>query len=186
MKNCDFVSGKICYWGQRWALLRRRVFVGSATALKPHGCAAEAAAGSSVQSHLGSGLACTLPSPGTCGLLTLSCSEQRICDCYLSQSATICSFSVFSVRPSGSSRCECRCRTWELCMCLLRWSSPALFSSTSCCDVRLDSTIPQTCKPEASADLVGPLGKGHSELPILRYSEIPDGGRRPSLVARRS
>ena len=122
---------------------------GSATALKPHtpsGCAAQAAAGSSVQSHLGSGLASTLPSPGACGLLNLSCSEQRICDCYLSQSATICSFSVFSVRPSGSSRCECRCRTWELCMCLLRWSSPALFSSTSCCDVRLDSTIPQTCR----------------------------------------
>ena len=72
-----------------------KLFFGSATALKPHGCAAQAAAGSSVQSHLGSGLACTLPSPGTCGLLTLSCSEQRICACYLSQSATICSFSVF-------------------------------------------------------------------------------------------
>ena len=69
------------------------------------------AAGSSVQSHLGSGLACTLLSPGTYSLLTLSPSEQRICDCYLSQSATICSFSVFSVRPSGSSRCECRSRT---------------------------------------------------------------------------
>ena len=66
----------------------------SAMALKPRGCAAQAAAGSSVQSHLGSGLACTLPSPGTCGLLILSCSEQRICDCYLSQSATICSFSA--------------------------------------------------------------------------------------------
>ena len=85
----------------------------------------------------------SLPSTATDrngGLLSSSCSEQRIRDCFFPSRPLFCSC-PFAVRPTGS-RAGCRCRIRRSARVCSR-GAPLHYTSL-CCDVGLDSTSPHT------------------------------------------